>query len=190
MCSECIATSDYWVRETRHVRECAFWRSKVECSKHTNTIDYSEMLTENYSWTFIYSLLIILWLTGWNILSMFLLSTVEIVYGSYDMNILMESQPKAVLTQLVSTNHTLFIYTFVWFSSLSLSWAKKIQTNNCIVVTQHARFLFNRLKDKKLLCRHLKIRLTMLTYLRRPNARADIQTTIYISVSRDIFLAL
>lgn len=140
MCSECIATSDYWVREARHVWECAFWRSKVECSKHTNTIDYSEMLTENYSWTFIYSLLIILSLTGWNILSMFLLSTVEIVYGSYDMNILMESQPKAVLTQLVSTNHTLFIYTFVWFSSLSLSWAKKIQTNNCIVVTQHARF--------------------------------------------------
>lgn len=32
MCSECIATSDYWVRETRHVWECAFWRSKVECS--------------------------------------------------------------------------------------------------------------------------------------------------------------
>lgn len=156
---------------------------------NAHTIDYSEMLTENYSWTFIYSLLIILWLTGWNILSMFLLSTVEILYGSYDMNILMESQPKAVLTQLVSTNHTLFIYTFVWFSSLSLFWAKKIQTNNCIVVTQHARFLFNRLKDKKLLCRHLKIRLTMLTYLRRPNARADIQTTIYISVSRDIFFS-
>lgn len=128
MCSECIATSDYWVRETRHVWECAFWRSKVECSKHTHPIDYSEMLTENYSWTFIYSLLIILWLTEWNILSMFLLSTVEIVYGSYDINILMESQPKAVLTQLVSTNHTLFIYTFVWFSSLSLGRRKFKQT--------------------------------------------------------------